>query len=447
MASEQQYIELFAQTESTICKHSAEVINLPRRDAIEHFKHSGFPSTKTEEYRYTDIDALFAPDYGMNLNRLHIPAHPQDAFKCEVPNMSTLLYFIVNDQFYESSFPHSSLPEGVIIDSLRSAALSHPELVKRYYAKLGITEKDSITALNTAYVQDGLFVYLPKGVKLEKTLQIVNLNRANVDFMSHRRMLIVLEENTELRMLVCDHSMDDVRFLTTQVNEVYIGKNASFDLYELEETHNQTTRLSNLYVQQEAHSRALLNGMTLHNGITRNQTRVIFNGESAETKMVGMAISDQKQHVDNLTHIDHAVPNCTSYELYKYVLDGEATGAFNGKVLVRPHAQHTNSLQSNKNLCMTRTAHMYTQPQLEIYADDVKCGHGSTVGQLDENALFYMQSRGISAKEARLMLMFAFVGDVIDYIQIDALRDRLHHLVEKRFRGEFNKCQGCQMCK
>ena len=187
--------------------------------------------------------------------------------------------------------------------------------------------------------------------------------------------------------------------------------------------------------------------MTLYNGTTRNTTEVLLAGEGAEIRLCGMAIEDKNQHVDNHTTIDHAVPNCTSNELFKYVLDDQSVGAFSGLVLVRPGAQHTSSQQTNRNLCATRDARMYTQPQLEIYADDVKCSHGATVGQLDENALFYMRQRGIPEREARLLLMFAFVNEVVDTIRLDALRDRLHLLVEKRFRGELNKCQGCGICR
>ena len=207
-----------------------------------------------------------------------------------------------------------------------------------------------------------------------------------------------------------------------------------------------TVRISNLYVKQGANSNVLLNGMTLTNGTTRNGVHVTLAGEGAELDLCGMVIADKNQHVDNHTVIDHAVPRCNSRELFKYVLDDEATGAFSGLVLVRPDAQHTSSQQTNRNLCATRQARMYTQPQLEIYADDVKCSHGATVGQLDERALFYMRQRGIPEKEARLLLMFAFVNEVIDTIRLDALRDRLHLLVEKRFRGELNKCKGCAIC-
>ncbi len=169
-------------------------------------------------------------------------------------------------------------------------------------------------------------------------------------------------------------------------------------------------------------------------------------GEGAEINLLGMAIADRKQHVDNNTFIHHAVPRCTSNELFKYVLDGSAVGAFAGKVLVDKGADQTVSQQTNRNLCATREARMFTQPQLEIYADDVKCSHGATVGQLGEDALFYMQQRGIPQREARLLLMFAFVGEVVDAIRLDALKERLHRLVEKRFRGELNKCHTCKIC-
>jgi len=467
MNSEQQYIELFEQCEAMICKHSAEVLNAPRTKAFADFKQQGFPTRKVEDYKYTDVSKLFAPDYGLNLNRLDIPVNPYDAFKCDVPNMSTALYFVVNDTFYKGDKGqvdkqarngavcspstrqpvNSSAENGVLMGCLKEMAGQYPELVAKYYGKLADTSKDAVVALNTMLAQDGVFLYVPRNVIVEKPIQLVNILRADVNFMVNRRVLIILEEGAQVRLLACDHTMDNVDFLSTQVVEVYVGERAVFDFYELEESHTSTVRFSHLYVKQEAGSNVLLNGMTLTNGITRNTTQVTLAGEQAEINLCGMAIADKEQHVDNHTFIDHAVPNCRSNELYKYVLDERATGAFAGLVLVRPDAQHTSSQQTNRNLCATREARMYTQPQLEIYADDVKCSHGATVGQLDESALFYMRQRGISEKEARLLLMFAFVNEVIDTIRLDALRDRLHYLVEKRFRGEIGKCQGCTMCK
>ena len=445
MKPEQQYIDLFTQAEAMICRHSADVLNAPRAAAFAHFQQLGFPSSKNEDYKYSDMGKLFAPDYGLNLNRLSIPVNPNEVFKCDVPNMSTSLFFVLNDSFYSENAT-SRLPEGVLLGSLKAMSEAHPDLVRSFYGKLADTSTDGVTAFNTMFAQDGLLIYVPRGVVVEKPIQLVNMLRADVNFMVNRRVLIILEDGAQLRLLACDHAMDDVNFLATQVMEVFVGNGAMLDLYELEENSLNTVRISNLYVKQGANSNVLLNGMTLTNGTTRNGVHVTLAGEGAELDLCGMVIADKNQHIDNHTVIDHAVPRCNSRELFKYVLDDEATGAFSGLVLVRPDAQHTNSQQTNRNLCATRQARMYTQPQLEIYADDVKCSHGATVGQLDERALFYMRQRGIPEKEARLLLMFAFVNEVIDMIRLDALRDRLHLLVEKRFRGELNKCKGCRIC-
>ena len=447
MKAEQQYIDLFTQCEALICRHSAEGLNAPRAKAFADFERLGFPTRKQEKYKYTEVGKYFAPDFGLNLNRLEFPVNPYEVFKCDVPNMSTSLYFVINDSFDKHDHPSAQLPEGVLFGSLKELAVQHPDLIKNHYGKLADTSKDGITAFNTMFAQDGVLMYVPKNVVIEKPIQLVNILRADVDTLSNRRLLIILEEGAQAKLLVCDHAMDNVNFLSTQVTEVFVGENACFDLYELEETHNSTVRFSQLFVEQQAGSNVLLNGMTLHNGTTRNTTEVQLVGCGAEISLCGMAIADKNEQIDNHTTIDHKVPDCTSNELFKYVLDDQAVGAFAGKVLVREGAQHTSSQQTNRNICATREARMYTQPQLEIYADDVKCSHGATVGQLDENALFYMQQRGIPLKEARLLLMFAFVNEVIDYIRMDALKDRLHRLVEKRFRGELNKCQGCAICK
>lgn len=430
-----------------ICDHSVDVMNAVRDQAFEDFKRLGFPSRKVERYKYTDMQQLFAPDYGLNLNRLRIPVDPYQAFRCDVPNLSTSLYFIVNDQFYQEALPKVQLPEGVFIGSLAEAAAQRPELVAKYYAKIAATADDGITALNTMLAQDGLLVYVPKNVKIDRAVQVINILRSDVDLMVNRRVLVIVEEGAEARLLFCDHAVDDRPFLTTQVIEAYVGDDAQLSLYCLEETHYKNTRVSNVYVSQQANSHFDHNVITLHNGVTRNRLDLVFKGEGAECELNGCVIADKNQHVDNNTLIDHQVGHCDSRELYKYVLDDEAVGAFAGRVLVRHGSQKTTSEERNQNLCMTRQARMFTQPMLEIYADDVKCSHGSTVGQLNDAALFYMQQRGISIKEARLLLEFAFVGEVIDKISLAPLRERLHYLVEKRFRGELSRCEGCQLCK
>lgn len=447
MQSEKQYIDLYGECRDMLRKHSCEVMNAVRDEAFENFKRLGFPTKKVERYKYTDIPSLFEPDYGLNINRLEIPVDPYKAFKCNVPNLSTSLYFVVNDSFYDKALPKKELPEGVIVDSLARIAAEKPELISRYYAKIAKTEEDGITALNTMLAQDGLLIYVPKGTVVDRAIQVINILRSDVDLMVNRRVLIIVEDRAEIKLLFCDHAADDRRFLATQVIEAYVGENAGLDLsYILEETHAKNVRVSNVFISQQANSRVNHNVITLHNGTTRNRTDLVFEGEGAECNLAGCVIADKDQHVDNNTLIDHKVGHCTSNELYKYVLDENAVGAFAGKVLVRHGAQHTTSQETNQNLCTTKTARMFTQPMLEIYADDVKCAHGSTVGQLNDAALFYMQQRGIS-KEAKLLLEFAFINEVIDHMKLEPLRDRLHYLVEKRFRGELNKCEGCKLCK
>ena len=455
MNSEKQYIDLYEQAREIIFSHAPEAMNVVRDDAFEDFKRQGFPSKKVERYKYTDIQKLFEPDYGVNLSRLEIPVDPYQAFRCDVPNLSTNLYFVVNDAFYSRN-----QPEGVIVDSMANV-FSHPSPLtshlSEYYAKLAKTSDDAITALNTMLAQDGLLVYVPKNVKVDRAIQVINiLKTPNLTShpspltsftMVNRRVLIILEKGAELKMLFCDHTADDKNFLATQVIEAYVGENASLDLYCLEETHAKNVRVSNVYIDQQANSRVNHNVITLHNGTTRNKLDLTFSGEGAECQCYGCVIADKQQHVDNSTLITHKVPHCTSNELYKYVLDDKATGAFAGRVLVEHGAQKTSSQMTNQNLTATKEARMYTQPMLEIYADDVKCAHGSTVGQLNDAALFYMRQRGISLEEAKTLLQQAFINEVIDHMQLESLRDRLHYLVEKRFRGELNKCEGCKLCK
>ena len=451
MNSEQQYIELYEQARQMIFDHAPEAMNAVRDEAFENFRRQGFPSKKVERYKYTDVQKLFESDYGVNLSRLQIPVDPFEAFRCDVPNLSTSLYFVVNDMFYRDDKPKAHLPEGVIIGSMRD----NPELVSKYYTKLAKTSDDAITALNTVLAQDGMLVYVPKNVKVDRAIQVINILKATPqnaqrqvpDLMVNRRVLIILEAGAEIKMLFCDHTADDRNFLATQVIEAYVGDNASLDLYCMEETHHKNVRVSNVYIDQQANSRVNHNVITLHNGITRNKLDLTFSGEGAECQCYGCVIADKQQHVDNNTLITHKVPHCTSNELYKYVLDDKATGAFAGRVLVEHGAQKTTSQMTNQNLTATKEARMYTQPMLEIYADDVKCAHGSTVGQLNDAALFYMRQRGISLQEAKLLLQNAFINEVIDKMQLEPLRDRLHYLVEKRFRGELNKCEGCRLCK
>jgi Fe-S cluster assembly protein SufD len=447
MSAEKQYINLFTQYEDVVRRHAPECMNALRTQAFSDFERTGFPSLKHKDYRYTDVAQSFTPDYGLNINRLDVPVTPDDIFRCNVPNMRTHLFFVVNDSFHADSGSDGLLPEGVYAGGMKKFMESYPGVASRYYGQTTNNSGDAVTALNTMFVQDGFVLYVPRNIRLDRTVQLVNIFRSTVDIMANRRILVIMEPYSEAKLLVCDHSLDDVRCLSTQVVEIFAEEGAFFDYYDLEESTVSTTRYSSLYVKQEARSNVLVNGITLNNGLTRNNYHMYINGEHAEATLCGMAIQDKNQQVDTYTHVTHAVPYCKSTELFKNVLDEHSVGVFSGRILVKEGADKTEAYQTNRNMCMTREAKMYSKPQLEIYADDVKCSHGMTTGRLDENALFYMQSRGLSLDEARMLLSVAFTSDVIENVRLGPLKERLHYLVEKRFRGELIQCAGCKSCK
>jgi len=445
---EQQYIDLYTAHHESIKKHSAPAMNGLRDASFAQFEKLGFPTVALENYKYTDLKESLSIDYGLNINRIPIPVNPYDVFKCDVPGIHSYLYFVVNDGFYPVTDPRNTqLPDGVIIGSVKEVAVSHPELLKDYFGKLSSTKEDGLIAFNGAFAQDGFFMYVPENVILDKPVQLVNIMRADVDFMAVSHNVIILEKGAKAQLLVCDHTVDEVRFLSNRVTEVFVAENATYEHYKLENTHNKTTNLSTLLIDQDSSSNVLANVITLHNGVTRNMIEIDVDGEHCETSLCGMVIGDKNQQVDNFTSIIHNKPNCNSRELFKYVLDDTSKGAFTGKLYVAKDAQKTAAFQTNRNILLKKTAKMRTKPQLEIYADDVKCSHGATIGSLDETALFYMRQRGISADEARLLLMFAFTNDVIENIRIPALQDRIKLLVEKRLRGELSKCEGCVICQ
>ena len=442
----QEYINLFESNKALIDKPCTRKLNEEREKAFVRFRAEGFPKLKDENWLHTNVAKKFETDYGMDLGRKAGANSVKGSFTCDVPNLKTVRGYIVNDCFTIAKEDRNKLPKGVLIGKINEIAESNPEIIDNFYNQLA-SKGDSIVQFNTSFVQDGIILYVPKNTVIDETIQIVEQLQTNVDILTNRRLLVVMEENSHASLLLCDHSSTDKKSLSIEVTEIFIGRGASLDLYELEETTESNTRLGNLFVNQKHDSRFNHCNITLTNGFTRNYIEVALDGEGADTNINGLAIGDKKQHIDNRTLVEHKKGHCTSNELYKYILDEESIGVFAGKMLICTDAQQTVSQQTNRNLCLTSCARMYAQPQLEIYADDVKCSHGSTVGQLDENALFYMQQRGIPVDEARHLLMYAFAGEVIDNIKLEALRERLHILVEKRFRGELNHCKGCNLCK
>ena len=406
MSAEKQYIDFYREASGMISSRSCPVMNAAREVAFQTFCAQGFPSRKVERYRYTDVQSDFAPNYGISLAPLQLDDMPFCSTLSQADERLSALY-------------------GQVADAA-----------------------DPIVSLNTMLSVDTLLIHIPRGAHPQHPIQMSHLLKGAVDnVMANRRVLIVLDECAQADIVITERSYDQRHFLTNQVIEVVCADDSILNLYEIEETHLLCTRYSSLFVRQGRNSRVSHTSLTLFNGHTRNRVDVRLQGEGSEVMLNGCVIADKMQRVDNNTLIDHQVGHCTSRQLYKYVLDDSAVGAFAGRILVREGAQKTVSQETNANLCSARTARMYTQPMLEIYADDVKCSHGSTVGQMDDAALFYMQQRGISEPEARLLLKSAFITEVIEAIPMETLRDRLQVLVDKRLRGELSKCEGCKLCK
>ena len=441
MTALKQYIDIFQERREAVDANSAPALNALRGQALQALRGKTLPGKGDEDYEATDMEAMFAPDFGVNINRVDILADPVEAFRCDVPNMSTAPYYFFNDIYHHDN--ETAFGDGVIVTSLCRAAREYPELVARHYGKLAPLS-DPQVALNTLLAQDGIFVYVPQGVAMERTLQIVNIMNTPSPIIATRRVLVVLGRGASARMLVCDHTQSrEVPCLSNQVVEVDAGEDSVFDFYDFEATAPTSLRASSVWARQQAGSNLLIDGITLSNGQTRNNFHIDVLGERAETKLLGMAVSSGDQHIDNHTYIGHMAGCCHSNELFKYVLDDRAQGSFSGKILVAPGAPKVEAYQSNRNVCASAQAKMRTKPQLEIYTDDVKCSHGATVGQLDQEAIFYMSTRGVPPEQARVLLMQAFMCDVIDAVRIDSLRDRLHNLVEKRFAGSIAGCGDC----
>lgn len=448
MSSLTQYTDLYAAQHDLIDAGSCAPMNACRQAACEALLKAGaLPTTRTEYYKYTDVEAAFAPDYGLNLRRAAVKGDPYTTYRCEVPNLSTSLYFVVNDTPCLPPAGQPQAEEGVVVATLCEAARKMPGFIEQYYHRAAGRGYDAVAALNTLLAQDGLVVYIPDGVRLRQPLQIVNIAAGDNDLMSNRRLLVVAGKGAAATVLLCEHTAGKGRSLTTQVVEVFADEKAEIDIFSIEETNGRNVRFMNLYAEQQAGSRLTHNGVVLTCGLTRNSLVFRLLGEQCQLTANGAVVADGTQHADNNILVEHAAPHCGSHMLYKCVLDGHSTGAFAGKVLVQPGAQQTASEQVNANLCASPEARAYSQPMLEIYADDVKCNHGSTIGKLDETALFYMRQRGIPEAEARLLLQHAFINDVLRRIPMEHLRERLAHLVELRFRGELAKCRSCKMCR
>lgn len=440
----QQYIDLYLENRAAVDDGSAPLLNARRDEALRMLQGKTAPRKGDEGYEVTSVDDMLAPDFGVNIARVNIPVDVAATFKCDVPNMSSLMGIVANDKFVATDSLQRNMPEGLAVMSLAKAAAMFPDRVGALYG--AIAPIDNVTvALNTLLAQDGVYIRVAKGTRLDRPLQIVNILQSAVPLMAVRRVLIDAEEGSDLRLLLCDHSdSSGIGYMALQVIEVNLRSGAHVEIYDMEESSKSTRRHSQMFVRQAEGSSFLANSTTLLNGVTRNSFNIDIDGPHCSTGLYGMAIGSGCQHVDNATVINHHAGKSTSNQMFRYVLDDEATGGFEGVIEVFPDAQFTEAYQTNKNILASTGARMHTQPHLIINNDDVKCSHGASTGQLDNEALFYMRTRGIPGQEARTMLMQAFMVDVINTVAVEALRDRLRHLVEKRFAGTLGNCEGCR---
>lgn len=439
----EQIVSLFEQNKATLNQGSSVLLNRMREISVKRFAKTGIPDYKHEDYKYTNLLPAFEKKYLQELVRDDRVINLNEVFKCNIPEMDSHLVFLQNGWFYSGNNPGAGLPQGVVVGSLEQVANTHPELVENYLNRQAALSDDPFVALNTAFTKDGFFLYVPQGVVIEKPIQIINLLSSDDNLQVTQRNLIIAGAASQVKILICDHTLTGASFLYNTATECFVGEDARVDFYTIQNHHNQSTTINSTFFKQERNSTLLTGTFSLHSGMIRNNQKVTFNGDHSEASINGISFTDKKQHVDNFVLVEHSAPNCTSNQVYKNVLNDESTGAFAGRIHVARDAQQTNAFQRNNNILLTDKAKMQTKPQLIIDADDVKCSHGATVGQIDEDALFFLRARGIGEADARMMLMNAFANEVIRKISIPALRDNMEQLIEKRLKGEISRCHEC----
>jgi Fe-S cluster assembly protein SufD len=439
------YSDLYKENIGKIAGNSSPYINSFREPALEKFRQLGIPTRKNETYKYTNLDIFFNHEYKSYFMPDATDFVKAEEFRCDVANLDAHGIVLLNGFYPTITDKLRQLPEGVWIGSMNEAYKKFGDKIEKHYNRYAKSDSDGLVHLNTALASDGVFVYVPEHVVLKKPIQVVNLVHSDEDIFNQHRNLIIVEKNADISLIICDHTLSPQKFLTNAVTEIYVGENAHFDIIRVQNEHNNAGKITHTFINQERSSYASSNNITLHGGLVRNSTHHYLGGDGAESYSYGLYLTDKFQHVDNFVNVNHAYPHCTSNQLFKGVLDDMSSGAFNGRIYVGKDAQGALAYQKNNSILLTSDAKMDTKPQLEIHADDVKCSHGATVGQLDENALFYLQSRGIDKREAKLMLMFGFAHEVIQNIKVEVLRERMDNLVMQRLKGELSRCASCMV--
>ncbi|GAA4823605.1 Fe-S cluster assembly protein SufD [Algivirga pacifica] len=404
-----------------------------RRSAAEAFSEMDFPSIKHEEWKYTNVKKLISKNYQFGGNSA-ITAEQLELIK----DLEAHVLVFVNGQ-YRADLSNIKETGKMVIAPLSEAVKSHTEVVEKHFGAYAKVEEESFPALNTAFAEEGVFIHVPKSVAVETpvyALYVVDTNTA--DTISQPRNLVVVEENAQFTFIENSQTIgEEHTAFINAVSEVFVAPNAIVDHYKIQNDETNAMQVSTTAVEQSDRSVYNNTVITVSGGLIRNNLNIAL-GEHCENHMNGLYILNGKTHVDNHTAVDHKKPNSNSNELYKGILDGQSTGVFNGKIFVREGAQKTNAFQSNKNILMSDQANCDTKPQLEIWADDVSCSHGCTVGALDEEPMFYLRARGISEDKARALLMFAFAGDVLEKVKVPALKSYIERIIAKRLNYDLD---------
>lgn len=415
-----------------------------RENGIKHFEDIRLPLKNTEKWRNTNLHNLYKQEYLIGDEKPKFDKQINEIFHCSVHGFDTNVFALLNGWYYNSDEQQlQTLEDGVVVGSILAAQKTYPELISKYFNELVSPSQHGLCAANAAVFTDGIFVYVPDNVASKKAVQIIKMINRDSNIMINSRNLIILGKNSSLSFLHCDDSINQHQGFLVTNTEVFLGENAKLNLYKLQNLNDQTTLVNSTFVRQESNSKLNVNVLTFNGGTIRNEFNVDLQGESAFADISGIYLMDKKQHVDNQVMVKHSALNCTSNEMFKGVLDECASAVFNGYIYVARDAQKTLAFQKNATILMTSEATINTMPFLEIYADDVKCSHGATVGQLDNDAMFYLMQRGISKSDAKLLLMYAFVTEVTGKISIEALKVSFEDMVKKRLRGDLSICDKC----
>ncbi len=401
-----------------------------RNDAIKIFEEKGFPTKKEEAWKYTSLNKILKEDYSVFPQQENAIEY-KDIKKYFIHDIDTYKIVFIDGKY--SSHLSQTTHDGMDV-CLMSAALSKPKyriLIENYFNKAAT--KDSLSSLNTAFSSEGAYIHIPKNKMVEKPIQIVHFSTGNESAtMLQPRNLIVVDENSHVQIIERHQSLNNSPVLTNSVTEVFTNKRAIVDYYKIQNDGSNASLIDNTFIKQKKESVASVHTFTFGGKLTRNNLNFFQEGERIDSILKGVTIIGEKQHVDHNTLVHHIEPNCESHQDYKGIFADSSTGVFNGKVIVEKEAQKTNAFQANNNILVSDKATINTKPQLEIFADDVKCSHGCTIGQLDESAMFYMRSRGIPEKEAKALLMYAFSNNVLSSVKIPEMKQRITKIIANK---------------